>query len=239
MSALKQMVDRFLAWELPKDFQPDGGVSFRPPRVGWPVGTNLLTAEQATAMFRHCLEVPRLNKLDEILDSLADNSDMTPEQIARRLREDGVDLAAFHARMAQRQPVDPAPAKPRRMKGNPKSPKESYHGGEHDEIDACREAPACQPVDPAPEFEAEVHKVAIDDDGNCYPISTGVGAQVGTGTGDGYTIAAFCETKEDADALAQSFCEHGRLSVDIDYWDFPLKRGRRLPFAVAVKVVTK
>lgn len=58
---LKQMVDRFLCWQLPKDFAPDGGISFdgrQDDKLNtnktWPVGTNLFTAEQAKQMFRHC-----------------------------------------------------------------------------------------------------------------------------------------------------------------------------------------
>jgi hypothetical protein len=63
-SDVKAMVDRFLGWKLPKDFCPDAGISFKPtkPYEGdeygnswWPVGTNLLTAEQAKAMFVHAL----------------------------------------------------------------------------------------------------------------------------------------------------------------------------------------
>lgn len=53
------MVDRFLGWKLPQDFCPDAGVSFAPSdlqRRGihlWPVGTNLLHAEQAKEMLTH------------------------------------------------------------------------------------------------------------------------------------------------------------------------------------------
>lgn len=69
MNVTDEMVSRFLAWELPKDFQPDGGVAFA-RGVGtmdgkrdradmgpgwWPVGTNLLTADQARAMLEHVL----------------------------------------------------------------------------------------------------------------------------------------------------------------------------------------
>lgn len=54
------MVDRFLSWKLPSDFNPDNGISaVRPnyaPSVQWePVGTNLLTYTQAEAMVRHML----------------------------------------------------------------------------------------------------------------------------------------------------------------------------------------
>lgn len=52
------MVDRFLGWPLPKDFYPDCGITFTPlghPN-GWPIGTNLLTATQAKAMFEYVLK---------------------------------------------------------------------------------------------------------------------------------------------------------------------------------------
>ena len=60
-AGVDEAVNRFLAWPLPKDFMPDGGVSFTPPAhqvfggPHWPVGTNLLTAVQAKVMFEHCL----------------------------------------------------------------------------------------------------------------------------------------------------------------------------------------
>ena len=55
--AVKEMTDTFLAWKLPADFNPDGGVSFSKPKdeISWPVGTNLLTATQAKLMFAECL----------------------------------------------------------------------------------------------------------------------------------------------------------------------------------------
>lgn len=66
---IKRMVSRFLAWKLPANFNPDGGISFerdynvafnaangQPPSVHEPVGTNLFTATQAEAMIRHMLE---------------------------------------------------------------------------------------------------------------------------------------------------------------------------------------
>lgn len=64
---IKHMVDRFLMWKLPADFNPDGGISFDPvvsyfgspekrDQRREPVGTNLLTATQAEAMVRHMLE---------------------------------------------------------------------------------------------------------------------------------------------------------------------------------------
>lgn len=58
---IKHMVERFLGWELPKDFNPDGGISVkRPnyaPNVHWaPVGTNLLDYTQAEAMVRYMVD---------------------------------------------------------------------------------------------------------------------------------------------------------------------------------------
>lgn len=58
---IKWMVGRFLAWKLPEDFNPDGGVSFTRmfnvntpwPSKAEPSGTNLLDARQAEAMIRH------------------------------------------------------------------------------------------------------------------------------------------------------------------------------------------
>ena len=51
------MVDRFLAWKLPKDFWPDAGISFSPSVMSdsphWPSGTNLLHAGQAKEMLEH------------------------------------------------------------------------------------------------------------------------------------------------------------------------------------------
>lgn len=56
---LNAMVDKFLAWKLPQDFGPDAGVSFNHgvdyESHLWPVGTNLLTAEQAKQMFKECV----------------------------------------------------------------------------------------------------------------------------------------------------------------------------------------
>jgi len=56
---IKAAVERFLCWKLPEDFSPDGGVSFdrayEYDSPHWPVGTNILTAEQAEQMFMECL----------------------------------------------------------------------------------------------------------------------------------------------------------------------------------------
>lgn len=62
---IKQMVSRFLAWRLPENFAPDGGISFKPvfnentphPMKAEPTGTNLFDWNQAEAMVRHMVEV--------------------------------------------------------------------------------------------------------------------------------------------------------------------------------------
>lgn len=61
---IKIMVDRFLGWKLPENFNPDGGISFERvrnkntpwPRKNEPTGTNLLDADQAEAMVRYMVE---------------------------------------------------------------------------------------------------------------------------------------------------------------------------------------
>lgn len=61
---IKHMVDRFLGWRLPENFNPDAGISFKAtfnehtdhPMKHEPTGTNLLDATQADAMVRYMLE---------------------------------------------------------------------------------------------------------------------------------------------------------------------------------------
>lgn len=61
---IKHMVQRFLSWKLPKDFNPDAGISFKPwynehtnhPMQHEPYGTNLFDAQQAKEMIQHMLE---------------------------------------------------------------------------------------------------------------------------------------------------------------------------------------
>lgn len=62
---IKHMVDRFLGWRLPENFNPDCGISFRKthsengrwgPQRYEPIGTNLFDATQAEAMVRHMID---------------------------------------------------------------------------------------------------------------------------------------------------------------------------------------
>jgi len=61
---IKYMVNRFLSWKLPDNFNPDAGISFKAifnehtahPMKHEPSGTNLFDATQADAMMRHMIE---------------------------------------------------------------------------------------------------------------------------------------------------------------------------------------
>lgn len=69
---IKHMVERFLGWRLPQDFNPDAGISFKPtyndspeamrllglkePSRHEPSGTNLFDATQAEGMVRFMVE---------------------------------------------------------------------------------------------------------------------------------------------------------------------------------------
>jgi hypothetical protein len=61
---IKYMVDRFLEWRLPENFNPDAGISFKPnfneytahPMKHEPTGTNLLDATQAEEMVRYLID---------------------------------------------------------------------------------------------------------------------------------------------------------------------------------------
>lgn len=66
---IKYMVDRFLGWRLPENFNPDGGISFKRffnenfsfgPMKNEPNGTNLFDYTQAEAMIRYLVDgLPR------------------------------------------------------------------------------------------------------------------------------------------------------------------------------------
>jgi len=58
---VKHMVNRFLGWKLPPNFNPDGGISYTRPNYApevdaTPTGTNLFDAMQADAMVRYMID---------------------------------------------------------------------------------------------------------------------------------------------------------------------------------------
>jgi len=70
---IKHLVERFLQWKLPDNFNPDGGISFKKtfnentpwPMKNEPVGTNLLDYTQAEQMVRYMIEgMPTANPLE-------------------------------------------------------------------------------------------------------------------------------------------------------------------------------
>lgn len=75
-SLIDQMVDRFLGWKLPSDFNPDGGITFKPDfNEGTqfqvkhvPMGTNLLDAIQAKSMLE-AVAAPSLDRV-AVLESM-------------------------------------------------------------------------------------------------------------------------------------------------------------------------
>lgn len=112
---IKHMVNRFLGWRLPENFNPDAGISFKaeynaeynsargmPPARHEPNGTNLFDATQAEAMVRYMVE--GLDFADDILTRCASGSfrivctgDLTEFQIAEARAEGRmyVDLNGF------------------------------------------------------------------------------------------------------------------------------------------------
>ena len=90
---VKYMVDRFLAWQLLDNFNPDSGITFDRisnkgnvyESVRKPGGTNLFDAVQAKAMVLHMIEgLPEpLLKTEQIPSQpKAKDSDMTDEKWA-------------------------------------------------------------------------------------------------------------------------------------------------------------
>lgn len=112
-SLINQMVERFLAWPLPKDFGPDCGISFDGRKddewnknKSWPVGTNLFTYDQAKEMLLHMLAVLPLQQpaeettifdFSELLDAYWDAA--YKEGVEDR-KHDTIEASAQKARIA-------------------------------------------------------------------------------------------------------------------------------------------
>jgi hypothetical protein len=74
------MVNRFLMWRLPPTFGPDCFIAFDRERAkanqSWPVGTNLLTADEARGMLEHVLDatfIPDWSLLEATQGSLREH----------------------------------------------------------------------------------------------------------------------------------------------------------------------
>lgn len=67
---IDRMVDRFLGWELPEDFSPDGGISYTPLYLTTGqrmklVGTDLFTASQARRMVEYIVSAPESRPVEK------------------------------------------------------------------------------------------------------------------------------------------------------------------------------
>lgn len=91
---IKHMVNRFLAWKLPENFSPDGGISFKAefnehlpsgPMKHEPSGTNLMDASQAAAMVRHMLEgLPSPEPVAEVVSKHGDPEAFGERELVER-----------------------------------------------------------------------------------------------------------------------------------------------------------
>lgn len=88
---VKAMVDRFLGWKLPQDFYPDSGISFKPPSnpERWPIGTNLLNAQQADQMIGY-IAAPFLAEYLMLKTGIKE-----PESVTRKLAEKELEVAGL------------------------------------------------------------------------------------------------------------------------------------------------
>ena len=102
---IKHMVNRFLGWKLPDNFNPDGGIGFKrtfndhlpTPSKNEPSGTNLFDAAQAEAMVRYMVEgLPSQLTQDNIIQLIRTKYDPEPNDWPRhRGWDDGAqDIAA-------------------------------------------------------------------------------------------------------------------------------------------------
>ena len=88
---IKYMVNRFLGWRLPENFNPDAGISFQPnfneetahPMRHEPTGTNLFDATQAEEMVRY------------LVDGMTLEATPTPEELCADCRHPKSD-SRFH-----------------------------------------------------------------------------------------------------------------------------------------------
>ncbi len=95
---IKQMVNRFLGWRMPKSFRPDGGVSYNRPMYDpsydyMPSGTNLLNASQATEMVRYMVEGLAAHPVTKAAsDGVPDDSKVICPACAHQFRAIPVDV---------------------------------------------------------------------------------------------------------------------------------------------------
>lgn len=90
---IEAAANKFLGWQLPSDFSPDAGISFKPAAAhgshGWPVGTNVLTFEQARAMFVHCIgtAISELDRSETQLIAERDRAVEMADKLAEKIAQ--------------------------------------------------------------------------------------------------------------------------------------------------------
>jgi hypothetical protein len=96
---IKHMVNRFLGWQLPENFNPDGGVSFKKvfnentphPMKHEPTGTNLFDAVQAEEMVRYMVEGIFEEATASPVSDRAHLQVLLAQAITARLKEEVID----------------------------------------------------------------------------------------------------------------------------------------------------
>lgn len=83
---IKHMVDRFLGWKLPKNFNPDCGISFdrKYQDDHSPSGTNVFDASQAEAMVRYMID--GMPEAEDIDTQLRENAERFLDAMAGKSR---------------------------------------------------------------------------------------------------------------------------------------------------------
>lgn len=81
---IKKATNRFLGWKLPKDFNPDGGITYKQLYPDFePIGTHLFTANQAEEMLRFIL-------VDELTSLLSEQCKEVLKEVDSFIQSDEV-----------------------------------------------------------------------------------------------------------------------------------------------------
>lgn len=97
---IKHLVDRFLNWRLPRDFNPDAGIRYSAPVSAgpstneMPSGTNLFDASQARQMVAHMIEGLPSEPAAQVM------SDKEAVDMMRRCKDEIVTLRATIDRLS-------------------------------------------------------------------------------------------------------------------------------------------
>jgi hypothetical protein len=106
---IKYMVNRFLQWRLPENFNPDGGISFKGtfnehtshPMKHEPVGTNLFDFTQAEGMIRYMMEgMPPAESETQLREALQPFADLASVEVLDHMDESHYGSGEFHIEAA-------------------------------------------------------------------------------------------------------------------------------------------